>query len=75
MNKHERAQIIKAVAAELRAARARCNITQDELAKKSGVSKASICRFETGERTPKLPQLFLLCSALGIEPTQIIRGL
>lgn len=47
------------------AARARAGLSQRALAKKSGVSQATLHRIEQGTRTPKMPELIALARALG----------
>lgn len=57
-------------AAQLRAARAWLDISQDALAEKAGVGRRAIADFERGARLPydrTLDQLRLALEALGIE--------
>ncbi|BEK84173.1 helix-turn-helix domain-containing protein [Nocardia seriolae] len=67
-----RDDINHAVGDELRAARARRDLTRLQLAEASGVAISTIQRFENGERSPDMHQLFALCAALGISPTEIM---
>ncbi|WP_446224926.1 helix-turn-helix domain-containing protein [Nocardia sp. IBHARD005] len=62
------------VSANLRAARARSGITQDELAHRSGVSANSITRFERGVRDPRVGQLIRIARALQVLPSSLIDG-
>ena len=62
----------KAVAAQLRAERARADIKQTELAQRSGLSINTIQRLESGEREMKMSQLFAIASALGVDPGNFI---
>jgi len=62
------AAIDSAVGAELRALRAKRRLSQDELSRVSGVGKRTIARFEAGERSPDLHQLYALCRVLNIAP-------
>lgn len=49
-------------------ARNNLGITQAELARRIGVSRASISRYESGERTNiSFPVIYAICKALGIE--------
>ena len=66
------ARIREAFAAEMRVARARRGVTQSELAKSAGMSRATIARLEAGERSVDMSQLFLLCEALGVDPGDIL---
>ena len=65
-------EIRAAIAAELRAARARRGVTMDDLAARSGLSKSSIVRFEHGERTPTVVHLVILARALDADPAAIV---
>lgn len=62
----------RAVGDELRAARARRGLTRPQLAATSGVAVSTIQRFENGERSPDLTQLYQLCSALDVSPQEIV---
>lgn len=66
------AQIAQAVAAELRARRARLEISQAELAQASGIGERTIQRIEGGDRSVKLGQLDALCRALNVTMTDFI---
>lgn len=61
-----------AVAAQLRAERARADLTQAELASRAELAINTVRRIENEERTMSLPQLFALCRVLGIEPGRFI---
>lgn len=56
-----------ALAAHLRAERARANITQAELAKRSGLSVNTISRLETQEREMSVPQLLAIARGLRVD--------
>ena len=53
------------VQAELIRARLSCNMTQAELAEKSGVRQSNISRIESGSAVPKLETLQTLARAMG----------
>lgn len=61
------ADVNLAVAAELRAQRARVRISFDDLAKITGLSKTTVLHYLNGKRSIPLPALALLCRALDIE--------
>lgn len=67
-------RITQAIAAELRAARGRKDITRDELADRSGVSRSSVWRYEKGEREVKVIDLYALCEVLGVSPSTILQA-
>ena len=53
------------VQAELIIARLECNMTQAELAKKSGIRQSNISRIENGNAIPRLDTLEALAMAMG----------
>lgn len=57
-----------AVAAELRAARARVGITYAELISATGIAQSTLQRYLKGERDIPLPAFKDLCRALGVAP-------
>ena len=61
-----------AVAAHLRAERARANLKQSELAEMSGLSVNTILRLENGQRVMTLSQLFAITRALGVDPGHFV---
>ncbi|GAB2525397.1 helix-turn-helix domain-containing protein [Nocardia sp. NPDC059240] len=64
--------INRAVGEELRAARGRRGLTRPQLATASGVAVSTIQRFENGERSPDMHQLFALCDALDVSPIEVM---
>lgn len=63
----------QALAAQLRAERAASGLTQDELARRIGVSKMSVRRYLSGERPVAVPHFVELASALGLTIDELIR--
>lgn len=51
----------------LKEARIRAGMTQEELAKKIGVTKGAIANYENGVSVPKIEFLYPLMEALGID--------
>jgi transcriptional regulator with XRE-family HTH domain len=77
MAKPEQTDIDKQIAAfgeNLRKARKRARLTQIELSAAAPLDRAAISRLECGERAPDLPTLLRICSALGVEPRDLLRG-
>lgn len=60
-----------ALAATLRAERAAANLTFEELADRSGVSKSSLLRFEKGTRDPSISSLYKIARALKTTPAHL----
>lgn len=54
-------------------ARLAAGLTQGQLAKMIGTTQAMICRWERGERTPKLSSLQRLATALGVDWTDLVQ--
>lgn len=57
----------------IKAVRLKMDITQTELAKRSGVSQAAIGNYESNVRQPP-PQIVSLAEALGVEPVWLAFG-
>ena len=55
-----------AVAETLRAERAAARMTQQALARRAGIPRATYRRYESGERAPNLAQLAQVAAALGM---------
>lgn len=49
-------------------------LTQSALGRSVGVSAASINSYERGSRKPRLGTLAVLCTALGVEPVDLLAG-
>ncbi|MFD4444634.1 helix-turn-helix transcriptional regulator [Nocardia sp. NPDC058519] len=62
----------RAVAAHLRAERARADLKQSELAAAAGLSTNTISRIETGSRDMTLSQLIAISAALGVSAAAFI---
>ncbi|AOT24268.1 immunity repressor [Propionibacterium phage Anatole] len=60
-----------AVAAELRAQRARKRITFDALAAQTGLAKTTVLNYLNGHRDIPMPAFFDLCRALDVSPRAI----
>jgi transcriptional regulator with XRE-family HTH domain len=56
----------QAVAAELRAQRARVQITVDEVVRRSGISKSAVLNYLNGQRDIPMPAFAELCRALEV---------
>ena len=61
--------MLKDKLAEFRKAK---RMTQEDLAKRSGVSRNSITNWETGKREPKLVDVEKLARALGVSPDEFL---
>ena len=55
--------------------RLQAGLTQDELAKRSGMHNTTISYYEVGRRKPTIHTLFILARALELQPATIIAEL
>ena len=62
-------------AANLRAARARANMNQTQLARLCGYGQTNISKWDRGFSTPTVDQLMVLAAALGTTPEELVHGL
>ena len=56
----------------LREVRERKFITQEELAERTGITRANISRLENGLQRPRISTVRRLATALGVEPEELI---
>ena len=61
-----------AVGDELRALRAKRRLSRQALASSTGLGISTIQRFENGERSPDMQQLYLLCQALDVPVREFV---
>lgn len=50
------------------------NLTQAELAAKTGISRVSVTRYETGERSPSIKAAQKLAAALGCTIDELVKN-
>jgi len=62
------------VAARLGEIRVAKELSQYRLAELSGLSREAIRLIESGARSPSLQTLFLLCGALGVSASTVLRA-
>ncbi len=65
-------ELTRAVAAALRAERAASQLTQHEVALRSGLGYQTVMRLEKGERSANVEQLAALCSVFGLSMSELI---
>lgn len=63
-----------ALAAELRAQRARVEITVDELAKRTDLAKSTVLNYLKGKRDVPMGTFFELCLAMDANPEVLVRN-
>jgi transcriptional regulator with XRE-family HTH domain len=58
----------------LRAARERLGLTQEQVSERSGVQAGEVSRIECGKRDPKVSTLEKLAAAVEVEPGDLLRA-
>lgn len=64
---------VPGLAARLKAAREKAELSQSEAASRAGLYQANIARFETDKGTPTLRVLLKLAEAYGVDVCDLIR--
>jgi transcriptional regulator with XRE-family HTH domain len=62
------------VAENIRALRAKRELSQQEVAQKAKISVSYVSMLERGERTPPLDTLETLAKALGVQPLDLLQA-
>ena len=57
----------------LRAARKRLGLTQEEVAERSGLQAGEVSRIEAGKRDPRVSTVERLAAALEVHPSQLLK--
>lgn len=57
---------------EIRAARSKAGLTQQEIAERVGLTRTSVTNIERGIQHISLRQLYLLAAAVGLHPAQLL---
>ena len=65
--------LMNAFAAVLKARRSALGISQEELARRSGVNRSFVARIEIAQNQPTLSVLFRLSHGLNVAPEELIR--
>ncbi|NKT91712.1 helix-turn-helix domain-containing protein [Rhodococcus hoagii] len=69
------AQVVRdAIANEIRALRGRRRMTQADLIRESGLSRATIGRIENGERDMDIQQGIAIATALGVTVAELLQA-
>jgi transcriptional regulator with XRE-family HTH domain len=58
---------------ELRKARERAGLTQEELSFRAGLSRPYISQLDRNLKSPTVATLFLICDALDVEAADVVR--
>jgi transcriptional regulator with XRE-family HTH domain len=68
----DKMQEVVKIGTQLRAARERALLTQEELGTRAGVQPLTISRIETDKVEPRYSTIRKLAKALGVEPTALL---
>ncbi|MGN6216975.1 MAG: helix-turn-helix domain-containing protein [Solirubrobacterales bacterium] len=63
---------MSSLGANLREARMRLGMTQEEVAERSGVHATEVSRIEAGKRDPRISTVLRLAKAVNVKPGQLI---
>lgn len=72
MGRNRNQDYIKAFGKHLKKLRLSKELTQEELCYRSGLQLSHIGRIERGERTLTLPTIYVLATALEVEPKELL---
>lgn len=68
-------EVRERLAANLRAARERLGLSQEEVCFRMGAHKATIGPFEVGKKLPRIETFIRLASVLGVTPNELVAGI
>ena len=72
VSKEERMDFSKELAGNIRAARARADLSQAEVASKVGVNVSTFAKYESGDYIPGADKLLAISQALGCTPNDLM---
>lgn len=70
-----RRKINEAIGDEIRFARQKKKMTQQELADKTGISRVTISKYELGQIEMGMPVYIELCKAIGVDYAELLNGI
>jgi transcriptional regulator with XRE-family HTH domain len=70
-----RKKINEAIGDEIRFARLRKRMTQEQLAQKTGLGRSTIAKYESGQIEMSMPVFIELCNAIGVSYIDILNGI
>lgn len=73
MNRTETDRLVQGLAATLRAERAAHNLTLEQVAEQSGLSRSTVIRLMDGTREVTVSALARLAQVYGVEPADLLR--
>ena len=70
-----RKKINESIGDEIRFARLRKRMTQEQLAQKTGLGRSTIAKYESGQIEMSMPVFIELCAAIGVSYIDILKGI
>jgi transcriptional regulator with XRE-family HTH domain len=59
----------------LRRARRRADLSQEELAQRAGLHRTEVGKLEKGERVPRIDTLVRVADSAGVQPVELLEGI
>lgn len=69
-----RSDITAEIGRNLRRARKKKHLTQQDISDRTGISRATIGKYETGEVEIGITIFFAICEAIGVRPESVLMG-
>jgi transcriptional regulator with XRE-family HTH domain len=69
------ADLLEMIGSNLRAERVRRHLTQEAVARRSGMGVTQVARMERGETDSGISKYLRVAAAIGIEPTELLHGI
>lgn len=70
-----RKKLNESIGDEIRFARLRKRMTQEQLSNKTGIARSTIARYESGQIEMSMPVFIELCSAIGVDYIEVLKGI
>jgi transcriptional regulator with XRE-family HTH domain len=67
--------LLELIGSNLRAERVRRHLTQEAVARRSGMGVTQVARMERGETDSGISKYLRVAAAIGIEPTELLHGI
>lgn len=76
-NKEDHMETIsnKVIGEALKKARVDSGLTQHDISNLTGLARSTITKYELGDIEISLPNFIMMCNAMGISPTKVLRGI
>lgn len=68
----KRSDVTEQIGRNLRRARKKKHLTQQDISDRTGISRPTIGKYETGEVEIGITNLFAICEAIGVRPEAIL---